>query len=198
MSLFDVVARTVPDQVRSVERSVSALLEPVEGRPSIADALRTSARVTALLVFLGAAAWGTGQPFLFPSLGPSAYALAVSPSAATSQPQRVFGGHLFGVAAGLVVYHLLAPGLSVTQLPPAFSENGLRLAGSAVASLGLTSAAMLLSDLRHAPACATTLIVALGLLTTLGEAGIILAAVLALTVLDWLLPRFGGVENPPR
>lgn len=108
------------------------------------------------------------------------------------------GGHLFGVAGGLVAYHLLAPGLTVVHVPPALTVDGARLAGSALLSLGLTSAAMLTTDLRHAPACATTLIVSLGLLTTLGEAGTILTAVLVLVGFDHVLPGFGGVEDPPR
>lgn len=198
MSVQDAVERVVPDRFERISREVAELLEPVEERPTTVGALRTTGRVCSLLVALAGIAWASGYPYLFPSLGPSAYALAVSPSAATSQPQRVFGAHLFGVVGGLLAYHLLAAGLTITQLPPAFSIGSLRLAGSALLSLGLTSVAMLTTDLRHAPACATTLIVALGLLTSLREAGMILSAVLVLLATDSLLPGFGGIEDPPR
>ncbi|WP_254536637.1 HPP family protein [Halomarina litorea] len=198
MSLLDDVENVIPDRFTRLERAALELLEPVEERPTTADALRTTARVCALLSSLAVVALVTGQPYLFPSLGPSAYAMAVSPSAATSQSQRVFGGHLFGVLGGLVAYHLLAPGLSVTQLPPAMSIDSLRLAASALVALGLTSVSMLTTDLRHAPACATTLIVSLGLLTTLVEAGIILSAILVLAAVDFVLPGFGGIEDPPK
>ena len=57
---------------------------------------------------------------------------------------------------------------------------------------------MLTTDLRHAPACATTLIVSLGLLTGLPEAAVILSAVLLLAAVDYLLPTYGGIEDPPR
>lgn len=198
MSLLEAAERFIPDRLERIETAVLRFLEPIEQRPTTVDALRTTARVCSLLLGLAAVAWVSGYPYLFPSLGPSAYALGASPSAATSQPQRVFGAHLFGVLGGLIAYHLLAPGLSVVRLPPALSMDGLRLAGSAVLSLGLTTVAMLVTDLRHAPACATTLIVALGLLTGLPEAGIILSAVLLLSALDHLLPGYGGIEDPPR
>jgi hypothetical protein len=198
VSLRDSVGQAIPDRFERVERAARELFEPVEQRPSPAAALLTTFRVCSLLVGLAVVAWVSGRPYLFPSLGPSAYAMAVSPSAATSQSQRVFGGHFLGVVAGLVAYHLLAPGLSVTELPPALTFDSFRLAASAVVALGLTSVSMLATDLRHAPACATTLIVALGLLTTPTEAGIILSAILALSLADYVLPGFGGVEDPPR
>ncbi len=198
VSLLDSVERAIPDRFHRLERAVLELLEPVEERPTTADAVRTTGRVCTLLSSLAGVAWLTGQPYLFPSLGPSAYAMAVSPSAATSQPQRVFGGHLFGVVGGFVAYHLLAPGLSVTQLPPAMSIPSLQLAASALLALGLTSVSMLTTDLRHAPACATTLIVSLGLLTSVVEAGIILSAILVLAAVDFVLPGYGGIEDPPR
>lgn len=196
VSVLDPLRQNLPDWVAG-SNGLRTLLEPVEERPSLSASARSATRASSLLVVLAALVWASGQPYLFPSLGPTAYALAVSPSAATSQPQRVFGGHLFGVLAGLLAYHLLAPGLSVVHVPPAYSLAGLRLAASAVLAVGLTSAAMVSTDLRHAPACATTLIVALGLLTTLWQAIVVLSAILLLVAVDRLLPGFGGVENPP-
>jgi hypothetical protein len=160
-------------------------------RASPSDALRSTGRACTLLLALVGLAWGTGQPFLFPSLGPSAYALAVSPSAATSQHERIVGGHLFGVVGGMLAYHTLAPGLSVVHVPPAMSPAGLRLVASGLVAVGLTTAAMLLTDLRHPPACATTLIVGLGLLTTPVEAGIVVLAVALLVAVDRLVPGVG-------
>ena len=159
------------------------------------DALLATLRASGLLVVLGATAWATGLPFLFPSLGPSAYALAVSPSAATSQHRRVVGGHAIGVVAGLLAYHLLAPGLVATQLPPAGSAAALRLAASAVASVALTTLGMLATDHRHAPACATTLIVALGLLSTPVDGAIVVAAILLLVGVDRLVPGADGAAS---
>ena len=48
---------------------------------------------------------------------------------------------------------------------------------------------MVATDYRHAPACATTLIVALGLLTTPREAAVVVLAVAALLATDTGLRR---------
>jgi CBS-domain-containing membrane protein len=128
-------------------------------------------------------AWATGLPFIFPSLGPSAYVLATRPTAAGTQPRRVVGSHLVGVLAGLVAYHAVAPNAAVTATRAPFSTEGLRVALSGVVATGLTAAGMLATDLVHPPACATTLIVSLGLLPTVPQAaGIVLAVVILVAV----------------
>ncbi|MFB6118093.1 HPP family protein [Halosegnis sp.] len=159
------------------------------------ETVRATARVVALLAVLAGIAWISGRPFVFPSLGPSAYALAVRPGAETNRPHRVVGGHAIGLAAGLVGYHLFASGTILTSQPAPPSAAGLGLAASAVVAVGLTTAGMLASDLRHAPACATTLIVALGLLTGPIEAVIVVAAVVGLLALDRLLAAVYSPSN---
>jgi CBS-domain-containing membrane protein len=131
-----------------------------------------------LLVLTGLLAWVTGQPFVFPSLGPSAYLLATAPESPTSHPRRVLGGHVIGVLAGLLAYWTLAPGLAITTDAAVLADGQLRLVLSGVASVALTTAGMLATDTGHAPACATTLIVSLGLLAApLEAAGIVVAVV---------------------
>lgn len=143
-----------------------------------------AARAGGLLAVPGAVAWASSLPFVFPSLGPTAYLMAVRPNGDSTAPRRVVGGHAIGVLAGLLAYHALAPGLVVTAAPAALSIGGLRLAASAVLSVGLTTAGMRATDTGHAPACATTLIVSLGLLSSLEAGAVILAGVLALVVAD--------------
>lgn len=138
-----------------------------------------------LLALLAAVAWATGSPFVFPSLGPSAYALATD-GEGELDGRRVIGGHAVGVVAGLVSYHLLAAGATLAALPPAHSTATLGLAASGTLSVALTAAGMEWTDTRHAPAAATTLIVALGLLSTPLEGAIILVAVTLLYAADGL------------
>jgi hypothetical protein len=64
--------------------------------------------------------------------------------------------------------------------PAAFSAGGIRLAASATASIVLTSWALIATETIHPPACATTLIVWLGLLSTPTRVGIIVASVVLL------------------
>lgn len=144
------------------------------------EALRESATAGALVAVVGVLAVLTGRTFLFPSLGPSAFLLATNPTARTSQHRRVAGGHAIGVFAGLLAYHSFAAGTTVTAIPPALSTASVALAASGVVSVVLTTAGMVATDFRHAPACATTLIVSLGLLSSLTDAALIGAAILVL------------------
>lgn len=152
------------------------------------EAAVSGLRAGLLLAVTGAAAVLTGRPFLFPSLGPSAYLLATVPRAPTSQPRRVLGGHAIGVVAGLLAYHAFASGLVVTDPAATMDPDTLRLAGSAMVSVSLTTAGMVATDLRHAPACATTLIVGLGLLSTPVDGVVVLAAISLLLAAHLLAP----------
>ena len=120
----------------------------------------------------GAAAVLSGRPFLFPNIGPSAYVLVTDPTAKTAAPRRVLGGHAIGVCAGLVVHGAFAPGLVVIRERAALSPAVGRLAVAAA-----LAAAMRATDLRHAPACATTLIVALGFMSTPTDGVVMMLAV---------------------
>lgn len=148
------------------------------------NAVSLGLRTGVLVLVAGATAVATGSPFLFPSLGPSAYVLVTAPDAETTDPHRVVGGHAIGVVAGLLSYHLLARGLLVTDLPPAGSLDLTRLAVSGVVAVVATTTGMIATDLQHAPACATTLIVALGLLSTPWEGVTVVAAVAVLVAVD--------------
>jgi len=137
----------------------------------------TSLYAGLLFTVLGAIAWGSGQPFIFPSLGPTAFVLAFDRQSNRTQSRRIIGSHLIGGIAGLVAWTVLAPEISITATPPSFSSDGFRLTTSATVSIMLTSWAMIATDTIHPPACATTLIVSLGLLSTPLRVGIIVGSV---------------------
>jgi hypothetical protein len=148
---------------------------------------RQASHAGALLSALGAVVWLSGLPFLFPSLGPTAYLFATQPSAPESSARRVVGGHAIGVLAGLVAYHAIAGDVVITASMGAASMAGFRLAASGVVAVALTTAGMALTDTGHAPACATTLIVGLGILSAPLEGAIILLAVAVLVLEQTLL-----------
>ncbi|WP_049924416.1 HPP family protein [Halopiger djelfimassiliensis] len=151
------------------------------------DRTGTTIHTGLLLSTTAAVAWLSGLPMLFPSLGPSAFVLALFQDSDATAPRRVIGGHAIGVAAGLLAYHLLAAGISMTNSPAPGSIAGLRLAVSAVLATTLTAGGMLATGTRHPPACATTLIVSLGLLSTPLEGALIVLAVVVLVVAHRLL-----------
>ena len=144
------------------------------------DRIATSLHTGLLIAVVGAFAWMSGLPALFPSLGPSAFVLAMFPDSEASDPRRVMGSHALGVVAGLLAYHLLAGGIVVTSRITPLSVVGLRLAVSSVVAIVLTVGNMLHFRVRHPPACATTLIVALGLLSSPLEGVLIVVAVTVL------------------
>ncbi len=146
-------------------------------------AIRAPLKIGLLLAVPALVAWLTGRPFIFPSLGPSAFSLVIDGDGEESA-RRVVGGHLLGVLGGLVAYHLVAQGVSLAHLPPQFSLSMLRLGASGVISVVLTSLGM------H---CATTLIVSLGVLSTVGDALYIMLAVSLMYALHrFLLPGHGS------
>ena len=144
--------------------------------------LGTSLYAGFLFTVLGATAWASGEPFIFPSLGPSAFILAFERRGSRTRTYRVVGSHLVGAVAGLLAYTLFASGIALTPTPAPASVDGLRLALSGVVSIVLTAWGMIASGAIHAPACATTLIVSLGLLSTPRQVAIILVGVVVLVV----------------
>ena len=158
----------------------------------MARVLDQTLHASALLAVTGLLAVASGEPFVFPSLGPSAYVLATADGDGSTTARRVLGGHVVGVAAGLLAYHTLAPGLAITtdRVPLAVAQT--RLVASGVLAVGATTAGMAATETRHAPACATTLIVALGLLSSLPEAAVILLAVVVLFGTDAVVVRAVG------
>ncbi|WP_440772289.1 HPP family protein [Natronorubrum sp. DTA28] len=151
------------------------------------DRVGTTLHTGLLISTTAVMAWLSGLPLLFPSLGPSAFVLALFQDSDATAPRRVIGGHAIGVAAGLFAYHLLGASVSMTTVADPGTFEGLRLAASSVLATMLTVAGMLFTDTRHPPACATTLIVSLGLLSTLLEGALIVVTVVVLVAAHQLL-----------
>ena len=151
------------------------------------DALGTTLHTGVLITVTAAVAWLSGLPMLFPSLGPSAFVLAMFPKSDAANPRRVIGGHAIGVAAGLFAYHLLAGDASMTAAADPGTTVGLHLAVSGVVAMVLTVGGMLVARMRHPPACATTLIVSLGLLSTFVEGVVILLTVVFMVIAHQVL-----------
>lgn len=135
----------------------------------------------------------TGQPFIFPSLGPTAFLFFYTPLAPAASPRNTICGHLVGVLAGwgsLAAFGLrhAGPALSV-------GVSGQRV-GAAALSLGLTAGVMVLLRVPHPPAGATTLIISLGLLRSPTQLAILMLAVVVLTLQALTINRLAGLPYP--
>lgn len=172
----------------------------------IRDDISAGINVALHFSLLGGLAWGTGQPILFPSLGPSAYLLATGENPRAEGPYHVIGGHAIAAVAGFVTYVALADGLvalDAFQAGSPFSPAVGRLVLSGLVAMVLTTVGMLWSDTNHPAACATTLIVALGLMSSPLEIGIIVASVALLvgfhgTVVERVQDLYGVEPKDPR
>jgi CBS domain-containing membrane protein len=118
------------------------------------------------LAAIGLLAWWTGQPLLFPSLGPSLMLVLDSPSQPSAQTWNILVGHFVGLFVGL--FALLVTGLQGAPPVTEAGVSGARVVAVALA-LALTTVMLQVVDRTHAPAGATTLIVSLGLLDSPSE-----------------------------
>src|SRR5215469_8435113 len=112
----------------------------------------------ALLALLAVA---TGVPFVFPSLGPTAYQLFFSPRAESSAPRNTLIGHFIGLVCGYAGFRVAGMPVSTAL---ASGDFDWRPVVAAALSLGSTAALMILLKASHPPASATTLIVSLGII----------------------------------
>ena len=135
----------------------------------------------------------THTPFVFPSLGPTAFLFFFSPTLPTASPRHTVYGHAIGILCGYGA--LVATGL--TSAPPAIlvGVDPMRVLAAAL-SLALTGALMILFKAAHPPAGATTLIISLGIVTKPAYLLIIEVAVVLLTVQAILINRLAGIEYP--
>jgi CBS-domain-containing membrane protein len=145
------------------------------------------------IAIMSLAALATGQPFIFPSLGPTAFLLFYSPTLPTASPRNTITGHLIGAAAGyvsLAIFGLLDDGPALLV-----GVDGPRV-GAAALSLGLTAGVMVWLKVPHPPAGATTLIVSLGLITTIPKLLVLMLGVILLVVQGLAINRLAGIDYP--
>ena len=145
------------------------------------------------IAIMAAVAMWSKNPFIFPSLGPTAFLFFFCPKLPASSPRNTFMGHALGIFSGwfsLVIFGLLND--------PNIIEGGIiwQRVMAAGLSLGLTCALMALFKCPHPPAGATTLIVSLGLVHTYFGFLCMMLAVMLLTVQAFIINRSAGIDYP--
>ena len=145
------------------------------------------------IALMSMAAVVTGQAFIFPSLGPTAFLLFYTPTLPAACPRNTIFGHAIGVAAGylaLVIFGL-------TEAAPALAtEVTWPRVGAAAVSLGLTSGFMVWFKVPHPAAGATTLIVSLGILKTPAQLTVLMIAVVLMVGQGMVINRLAGIDYP--
>lgn len=147
------------------------------------------------IALLALVALVTGSPFVFPSLGPTAYLFFFSPMAEASSPRNTILGHAIGLVCGYAAFAFTASMVSSPPLAVHAGVHGPRVLAAAL-SLSATGALMVLFRVSHPPAGATTLIVSLGIISQPKELVIIEVAVFLLTAQAVAINRLAGIPYP--
>jgi CBS domain-containing membrane protein len=170
-------------------------LKPLTERFNSVTVLGLFAFVNGLvsIALMSFAALLTNQPFIFPSLGPTAFLLFYMPTQPAASPRNTICGHLIGAASGYVA--LAAFGLLDAGPALVIGVSWARV-GAAALSLALTSGVMVWLRVPHPPAGATTLIVSLGLITTAPKLGVLMLGVFLLVLQGFAINRLAGVPYP--
>jgi CBS domain-containing membrane protein len=132
-------------------------------------------------------------PFVFPSLGPTAFLFFFVPRSPAATPRHAVYGHAIGLICGYAalwvfgLQHQPSAMITTVDLPRVLA---------AALSLALTGVFMIVFKAVHPPAGATTLIVSLGIVTTLWRLVIIECAVALLTLQAILINRHAGIDYP--
>ena len=135
----------------------------------------------------------TRSPFIFPSLGPTAFLFFYTPTAPSASPRNTIIGHAVGIIAGYL--SLVVTGLTMTGPALTVGVTWPRVIAAAL-SLGLTAGLMVLFKSPHPPAGATTLIISLGILTKPLQLVLLMGAVVLLTLQALVINRLAGVPYP--
>jgi hypothetical protein len=127
-----------------------------------------------LILIAALAGWASHQPLIFASLGPTAYELVETPHRRSARPYSVLAGHLTAVGAGY-----LALWVTHSWFVSPVSASGVPFPRiwAAVLAVALTVLTTLLIRASQPAALSTTLLIALGIMQTPLDAGILMAAV---------------------
>lgn len=145
------------------------------------------------IALLAAVAMVSGTPFIFPSLGPTAFLVFFTPTSPTASPRHTLYGHAIAIFCGYGALWLFG----LTGAPPALVTGvDLRRVMAAALSLAATGGLMILLRCAHPPAGATTLIVSLGIVSHPSHLAVIEVAVALLAVQAIVINRLAGVDYP--
>jgi len=161
--------------------------------PRLARAGRVGLGAGLAIAICSAMALWTELPWVFPSLGPTAFLAFAAPAAPANHPRRVLVGHAIAVLCGAAAVQLFA----VADVPAVLTHLDLAHIGAVTLALAATGVFAVLLDAEHAPAGATTLIVALGLIRDPRDLVLIEAAVLVLVLVCAALRRLGLARPAP-
>jgi CBS domain-containing membrane protein len=199
---IDQIAEYADSGIRQMVRTGS--LAPIAGRTGLNKWLydrwgnRGNAIYTALgslltIALSGLLAWALDEPLVFPSLGATAFLFFETPMAEVASIRNTVIGHTVATVVAFMWLSVFGLVGDASAIDAGFTAE--RVACVAL-SLACTGGFLRLLRAAHPPAGATTVIVSIGLLTTVSELAVLLAGVLVLSAAAWSLNRALGVPAP--
>jgi len=161
--------------------------------PRVVHALYVLINGFITVAILALLAFATSNPFVFPSVGPTAYLFFFTPMAKAASPRNAILGHAIGLICGYAALTITGAWPSPVSKHPGIYWPMIL---AAALSLSATGAIMILLRVSHPPAGATTLIVSLGLISLPRDLVIIEAAVVLLTAQALVINRLAGLPYP--
>jgi hypothetical protein len=149
----------------------------------------------ALLIFLvGVIGLAAHRPWIFASLGPTAYLHAENPEHKSSRFYNTVVGHMVALGSGFFALGLL----NAWNAPDVMSTGHLTMVrvGASTIAIGLTVLLVIALRASHQPAGATTLLVALGTFQTINDAAVVIVGVLLMAAIGEPLRRL-RIGKPP-
>jgi CBS domain-containing membrane protein len=148
---------------------------------------------TLTIALLTVVAMLTKTPFVFPSVGASAFLFFFTPLSPFASPRNTVYGHAIGILCGWSALWLT--GLAHAPAAAQMGVTGPRIAAAAL-SLSVSGAIMILLQVAHPPGGATAMIIALGLVTRPLHLAILEVAVVVLTLQAIALNRLARLDTP--
>jgi hypothetical protein len=136
----------------------------------------------ALLIFVvGVLGLAAHRPWVFASLGPTAYLHAENPEHRSSRFYNTVVGHLVALGSGFFALWLL----NAWNAPDVMASGDLTMVrvGASTVAIGVTVLLVLALRASHQPAGATTLLVALGTFQKFSDAMVVIVGVLLIAAI---------------
>jgi len=171
--------------------STPALLSRYDEKKAIS--LGTAVNGGLAILTVGVLAWLTNLPLVFPALGPSTFILFSAPLSKAGAPRSVVLGHIICLLCGYGSWYLIS---LFSGRPVSLEAAGWPLFTSATLGLATACLFLVLFDCPHPPACASSLVVALGMITGWFNLFLMALVVLWLAFQAVLMNRFAGLPVP--
>ena len=196
--------KEIEDEVVDALEDMASLLEGLLRHARLPWLLQHHKRLPVLALFaivssaisialMSIIAYFTRSPFIFPSLGPTAFLFFYRPRSPSATPRSAIIGHTIGAAVGYG--SLLITGLAQSESALQIGVTWPRIIAVTLA-LSFTVGLMVLLRAPHPPGTATALIVALGLFRQFWQLPLLLVAVGLLTLQAIVINRLAGINYP--